>query len=88
MRLIFHWSARADFAGEVRLQMKGGISKASRTFINLEYVGSRDPYNVNGAGAGFVFAWQGSPRLLIGHENDDKELIQVKSESMVIAVPE
>jgi hypothetical protein len=23
MRLIFHWSFRADFAGEVRFQMKG-----------------------------------------------------------------
>ncbi|KAJ7276501.1 golgi-body localization protein domain-containing protein [Mycena haematopus] len=72
MRLIFHWTARTDFAGEVRLQMKG----------------LRDPYNVNGAGAGFVFAWQGSPRLLIGHENDDKELIQVTSDSMVIAIPD
>ncbi|KAJ6515787.1 golgi-body localization protein domain-containing protein [Mycena sanguinolenta] len=72
MRLIFHWTARADFAGEVRVQMKG----------------LRDPYNVSGAGAGFVFAWQGKPRLLIGHENDDKELIQVTSDSMVIAIPD
>ncbi|KAJ6539449.1 golgi-body localization protein domain-containing protein [Mycena capillaripes] len=72
MRLIFHWTVKADFAGEVRYQMKG----------------SRDPYNVTGAGAGFALAWQGSPRLLVGHENSDKELIQVKSDSMVIAIPD
>ncbi|KAF7331891.1 hypothetical protein MKEN_00069400 [Mycena kentingensis (nom. inval.)] len=72
MRLIFHWSIKADFAGEVRYQMKG----------------LRDPYIVHGAGAGFAFAWQGNPRLLIGHTNHHKELIQVFSESMVIAIPD
>ncbi|KAJ7047262.1 golgi-body localization protein domain-containing protein [Mycena alexandri] len=72
MRLIFHWTIKADFAGEVRFQMKG----------------LRDPYNVNGAGAGFLLAWQGSPRLLIAQENQDKELIQVTSDSMVIAIPD
>ncbi|KAJ7179036.1 golgi-body localization protein domain-containing protein [Mycena filopes] len=72
MRLIFHWTIRADFAGEVRFQMKG----------------LRDPYNINGAGAGFVLAWQGSPRLLVAQENHDKELIQVTSDSMIIAIPD
>ncbi|KAJ7764981.1 golgi-body localization protein domain-containing protein [Mycena maculata] len=72
MRLIFHWSVRAQFAGEVRFQMKG----------------LRDPYNINGAGAGFVFAWQGNPKLLIAQPNNDGELIQVYSESMVIAIPD
>ncbi|KAJ7498810.1 golgi-body localization protein domain-containing protein [Mycena latifolia] len=72
MRLIFHWTIKADFAGEVRFQMKG----------------LRDPYNINGAGAGFVLAWQGNPRLLIAQKNEDKELIQVFSDSMVIAIPD
>ncbi|KAJ7094663.1 golgi-body localization protein domain-containing protein [Mycena belliarum] len=72
MRLIFHWTIKADFAGEVRYQMKG----------------LRDPYTINGAGAGFVLAWQGNPKLLIAQTNDDKELIQVLSDSMVIAIPD
>ncbi|KAJ7068375.1 golgi-body localization protein domain-containing protein [Mycena amicta] len=72
MRLIFHWTIKADFAGEVRYQMKG----------------LRDPYIVHGAGAGFVLAWQGNPRLLVAQKNHHKELIQVFSESMVIAVPD
>ncbi|KAJ6628726.1 golgi-body localization protein domain-containing protein [Mycena sp. CBHHK59/15] len=72
MRLIFHWSIRANFAGEVRYQMKG----------------SRDPYKVSGSGAGFVLAWQGNPKLLIARENTDKELIQVISDSMLIAIPD
>ncbi|KAJ7638917.1 golgi-body localization protein domain-containing protein [Roridomyces roridus] len=72
MRLIFHWTVRAEFAGEVRLQMKG----------------LRDPYNIIGAGAGFVLAWRGKPKLLIAQPNDDNELIQVLSDSMVIAIPD
>ncbi|KAK7061817.1 golgi-body localization protein domain-containing protein [Favolaschia claudopus] len=72
MRLIFHWTVETNFTGEARFQMKG----------------TRDPYIVNGAGAGFVLAWQGSPKLMIGHSNDDRELIQVTSSSMVIAIPD
>ncbi|KAF7292415.1 hypothetical protein HMN09_01225600 [Mycena chlorophos] len=72
MRLVFHWTVRVDFAGEIRYQMKG----------------LRDPYIIHGTGAGFALAWQGSPRLLIGQKNHHQELIQVFSESMVIAVPD
>jgi DNA transposition AAA+ family ATPase len=50
--------------------------------------GLRDPYIVHGAGAGFALAWQGNPRLLVAQKNHHKELIQVFSESMVIAIPE
>ncbi|KAF7301766.1 hypothetical protein MIND_00742200 [Mycena indigotica] len=72
MRLIFHWNIQADFTGEVRYQMKG----------------LRDPHIIHDAGAGFALVWQGKPRLLIAQENIHKELIQVFSESMIIAIPD
>ncbi|KAF8897633.1 golgi-body localization protein domain-containing protein [Infundibulicybe gibba] len=72
MRLAFHWTIRASFKGEVHYYMKG----------------ARDPHSILDAGAGFVLAWQGAPQLLINHKNEDNELIQVKSDSMLVAIPD
>ncbi|KAF8812536.1 hypothetical protein BYT27DRAFT_7182979 [Phlegmacium glaucopus] len=71
MRLIFHWTVKISFVGDVRLYIKG----------------TRDPYNTLDSGAGFVLCWQGSPEIRVGNENPQKELIQVISEGMLIAVP-
>ncbi|KAI0677563.1 golgi-body localization protein domain-containing protein [Trametes maxima] len=71
MRLVFHWSVKVDFVGEVHLHMKG----------------SRDPYELRGYGAGFALCWKGSPSLLVGQPNDAGELIQVKSDTMLVIVP-
>ncbi|KAF8663414.1 hypothetical protein AX16_000986 [Volvariella volvacea WC 439] len=72
MRLVLHGSLRASFAGEVRLHVKG----------------SRDPYCIDDVGAGFVFAWKGDPQLLINCENTAHEFLQVRSDSMFIAIPD
>ncbi|PBK72706.1 hypothetical protein ARMSODRAFT_953107 [Armillaria solidipes] len=71
LRLIFHWSVRTSFKGEVRFHMKG----------------LRDPHEILGKGAGFALSWQGNAKLLIGRHNDDKELVQVISDSMMIVIP-
>lgn len=71
LRFIFHWSIRASFKGEVRFHMKG----------------LRDPHEILGKGAGFALSWQGNVKLLIGRHNDDKELVQVISDSMMIVIP-
>ncbi|KAF4601061.1 hypothetical protein EYR38_005710 [Pleurotus pulmonarius] len=71
LRLIFHWKIRTTFKGGVHLYMKG----------------LRDPYELAGEGAGFVLSWQGHTKLLIGHANSNNEIVQVISDSMVIAVP-
>lgn len=71
IRLVFHWSLEASFKGEVRFHMKG----------------TRDPHQVSGLGAGFVLSWQGNTMLLIGRQNENRELIQVVSDSMSIAIP-
>ncbi|TFK43439.1 golgi-body localization protein domain-containing protein [Crucibulum laeve] len=71
MRLVFHWNLLASFAGDVRLYLKG----------------SRDPYDIRSTGAGFVLSWQGAPELRVGYKNDQRELIQVTSKTMCIAIP-
>jgi hypothetical protein len=50
-------------------------------------LGARDPYHTLDSGAGFVLCWQGNPEIRVGYENPQKELIQVVSEGMLIAVP-
>ncbi|KAH9899928.1 golgi-body localization protein domain-containing protein [Cubamyces lactineus] len=71
LRLVFHWKVVVSFANEVHLHMKG----------------SRDPYELRGYGAGFALCWKGHPSLLVGHPNDARELIQVKSDTMLVIVP-
>ncbi|KAF9008973.1 golgi-body localization protein domain-containing protein [Cyathus striatus] len=71
VRLVFHWQARILFHGDVRLYLKG----------------SRNPYKLHDDGAGFVLCWQGDPELRVGYTNDEGELIQVTSNSMLIAIP-
>ncbi|KAF9569300.1 hypothetical protein CPC08DRAFT_812902 [Agrocybe pediades] len=71
LRLVFHWTVKISFTGDIRLYIKG----------------SRDPHQTYDDGAGFVLCWQGSPEIRVGYENQQKELIQVASDGMVIAVP-
>ncbi|KAG6854824.1 hypothetical protein C0991_012014 [Blastosporella zonata] len=71
IRLVFHWSFVASFKGEVRFHLKG----------------SRDPYQLDNEGAGFVLTFLGDAKLLIARKNEHRELIQVVSDSMFIAIP-
>ncbi|KAH9938206.1 golgi-body localization protein domain-containing protein [Fomitopsis serialis] len=71
LRLIFHWRVKVTFENEVHLHMKG----------------SRDPYELTGTGSGFALCWRGSPSILIGQPNEQGELMQVKSDSMLIVIP-
>ena len=62
---------KASFKGDIHYYMKG----------------LRDPYTTLGEGAGFVMVWQGNPKLLINRKNDDGEIIQLISDTTLIAVP-
>ena len=50
-------------------------------------LGSRDPYDIRGHGAGFALCWKGGPQLLVGQPNEAGELIQVISDSMLVIIP-
>lgn len=72
MKLILHWTVRMSFKSEILLHLKG----------------SRDPYDLHDAGAGFVFCWNENTKLLVNRENSDKELVQVISDSLTLAIPD
>lgn len=71
IRLVCHWKIRAVFKYDVRYLMKG----------------TRDPSNLHGDGAGFCLVWQGNPKILVGLPNNDREVVQVVSNSMFMAIP-
>lgn len=54
----------------------------------MDNPGSRDPYALGGAGAGFVMEWTGNPKFTIGFSAGDKELLQLRSRQMYLAIPE
>lgn len=56
-------------------------------YLSLFFTGSRNPYDLRGAGAGFALCWKGHPQLLIGQPNEQNELVQVISDTMLITVP-
>ena len=53
----------------------------------ISVIGSRNPYDIRGHGAGFALCWRGNPQLLIGQPNEAEELVQVISDSMLIIIP-
>ncbi|KAF5390524.1 hypothetical protein D9757_002702 [Collybiopsis confluens] len=55
--------------------------------VQMHMKGLRDPYEIIGYGAGFLYSWQGHTKLLIGRKNNDGELVQIISDSMLIAIP-
>jgi hypothetical protein len=67
--------------------MKGNCSFKAVVISLSAVAGTRDPYKLDDAGAGFVLCWQGNPEIRIGHENHQRELLQVMSNKMLIAVP-
>ncbi|KAH7887657.1 golgi-body localization protein domain-containing protein [Phlebopus sp. FC_14] len=71
LRLNFHWRIQISFKQEVRLYMKG----------------TRNPYVLENEGAGFALCWQGVPAVKIGFPNDNRELVQVTSDTMSIIIP-
>ncbi|KAI0347243.1 hypothetical protein BDW22DRAFT_1322640 [Trametopsis cervina] len=71
LRLIFHWRFRVLFENEVHLHMKG----------------SNNPHSLREKGSGFALCWKGNPQLLIGQQNDQNELVQMLSDSMLIIIP-
>ncbi|KAJ9091641.1 hypothetical protein QFC19_009011 [Naganishia cerealis] len=71
-RLTLHWKVAFDFAAPCHLHLKG----------------SSDPYEITKRGAGFVLAWMGHPKIRIGYENPERELIQISSDQMILSVPD
>ena len=86
---MFHWRIQAIFRGGAQLHFKGlqFLIIAPSYLASHLPLGSRDPYHIIGVGAGFDFRWDGNVTLKVGYRNDENELIQLTSNSMVITIP-
>ena len=73
LRLILHWRISINFLGEGPLHF---ILK-----------GSRDPYSLQGEGAGFALCWSGNIRWKMGFPNKDREFLQIHSDNFVLGIP-
>lgn len=70
--LVLQAKLHVTFAGEARLHLKG----------------SRDPYQVSGAGAGWVLSWRDHIELRLGFPNEDQEFLQIVSGEHLLAIPD
>jgi hypothetical protein len=73
LRLILHWRIAINFLGEGPLHF---ILK-----------GSRNPYSLQGPGAGFALCWSGNVRWTMGFPNDDREFFQIRSDTFLLGIP-
>ncbi|KAH9447797.1 hypothetical protein Pst134EB_021796 [Puccinia striiformis f. sp. tritici] len=74
VRLTLHWIVDVSFTG-------------SKADVILHLKGSRDPYELLGSGAGFANIWRGNVKILLGHQNDEQEFLQIKSDQFIIGIP-
>ncbi|KAJ9480159.1 Protein FMP27, mitochondrial [Pseudozyma hubeiensis] len=56
--------------------------------FNIHMKGSRDPYSIEGIGAGWVKSWKGGVEIRVGYENPEKEFFQILSHEYILAVPD
>ncbi|GAC93156.1 potential mitochondrial protein Fmp27 [Pseudozyma hubeiensis SY62] len=56
--------------------------------FNIHMKGSRDPYSIEGLGAGWVKSWKGGVEIRVGYENPEKEFFQILSHEYILAVPD
>ncbi|KAK9462819.1 golgi-body localization protein domain-containing protein [Lipomyces oligophaga] len=73
LRLIFHSKIRFHWCdGAVHLLLKG----------------SRDPYEVTGAGSGFAMCWENNVVFDVNPSDDQREFMRVDSNDFLLAIPD
>lgn len=50
-------------------------------------LGSRDPYQVTGKGAGFVMCWRGNVQWSMGRDHEPQKFMKVEGDEFVLAIP-
>lgn len=57
-------------------------------YVLVTPIGSRDPYEVTGVGAGFVLCWRGDVQWEIAKDEDPRKFMKVDSEEFLLAIPD
>ncbi|WFD32931.1 hypothetical protein MSPP1_003984 [Malassezia sp. CBS 17886] len=73
---------------KIPLQMHARVHFAFAGPVHLYLKGSRDPYQVLYAGAGFVMAWQEQVEVRVGFANEEREFLQVLSGEHMLTIPD
>ncbi|KAI0480570.1 mitochondrial protein from FMP27-domain-containing protein [Xylariaceae sp. FL0804] len=81
-RVGFWDKIRLNFHSRLRVSWKGDGD------VHLALKGTRDPYHVTGAGAGFLMCWRNNVKWNIHTEDDPKKFMTVDSGEYVLAVPD
>ncbi|CAH7672088.1 golgi-body localization protein domain-containing protein [Phakopsora pachyrhizi] len=74
IRLSLHWKIEINLVG-------------NNSDLVLHLKGLRDPYELLGNGAGFAKVWRGNVKLLLGHQNEEREFLQIKSDRFILGIP-
>ncbi|KAK5136930.1 hypothetical protein LTR08_001437 [Meristemomyces frigidus] len=83
-------SDRVGFWDKIRLSFHSRVNVAWKGDgdLHLSLKGSRDPYNVTGAGAGLVMVWRNNVRWNIGQADNPRQFMTVDSGDYILAVPD
>lgn len=81
-RVGFWDKIRLNFHSRVRIAWKGDGD------VHFCLKGSRDPYQLNGNGAGFLMCWRNDVRWNIHADDDPKRFMTVDSGEYVLAIPD
>ncbi|TLS31487.1 hypothetical protein PpBr36_03644 [Pyricularia pennisetigena] len=83
-------SERVGFWDKIRLNLHSRVRVAWKGDgdVHLALKGTRDPYKVTGAGAGFLMCWRNDVRWNIHEDDDAKRFMTVDSGEYVLAVPD
>ncbi|KAH7308143.1 mitochondrial protein from FMP27-domain-containing protein [Stachybotrys elegans] len=83
-------SERVGFWDKIRLNFHSRINIAWKGDgeMHLSLKGTRDPYHVTGAGAGFLMCWRNDVRWGINTHDDPKSFMTVDSGEYIMAIPD
>lgn len=83
-------SERVGFWDKLRLNTHSRVHVAWKGDgdMHLSLKGTRDPYQVTGNGAGFLFCWRNDVRWNINAEDDPKRFMTVDSGEYIWAIPD
>ncbi|CAN8097611.1 unnamed protein product [Discula destructiva] len=81
-RVGFWDKIRLNFHSRVRIAWKGDGD------VHFCLKGTRDPYQVNGNGAGFLMCWRNDVRWNVHTDDDPKRFMTVDSGEYVLAIPD
>lgn len=81
--LLFHGELSFEFP-----PTEGDKPGEPQSGVHLYLKGSRDPYALDGFGAGWVMCWHNGVTVTFGRDNPEMEVLQFKSSKFILGIPD